>query len=106
MAVLTIIMDVIVDFNYTNFTGDGILRVATLAYTNIFANMFWGILLGFVGAGIHANKRSLLTTGTYLVLVGIFFSILFPHELALLFGLLLAFMFTTILYNAFVRKKR
>ena len=82
------------------------MRVATLAYTNIFANFFWGILLGFIGAGIHANKRSLLTTGTYLVLVGVFFSVIFPESLALLLGLILAFMFTTIFYNAFVRKSR
>jgi len=67
--------------------------------------LFWGILLGFIGAGIHANKRSLLTTGTYLVLVGIFFSIIMPKGIVLLLGLILSFMFTTIIYNAFVRKK-
>jgi len=69
-------------------------------------NYFWGIFFGFIGAGVYARQRSILTGMVYLILVGIFFSIVLPHMFAYLLGLILAFMFTTIFYNAFVKKKQ
>lgn len=89
-------------FNFTNFTNAGILRVAFDPYYHLFGNFTWGIIFGIIGTGIYANERSLGTTSIYLIMVGIFFSIVFPEWIWYLFGLLLGFLLTTIFYKAFV----
>jgi len=94
-----------VDFNITNFTSDGILRVAFDPYLSIFGNITWGLIFGFIGAAVYANERSLGTTAVYLIIVGMFMAIIFPNGLATIFGLLLAFIMATILYIAFVQQK-
>jgi len=92
--------------NFTNFTVDGILRAAFDPYTSILGNFFWGIFFGFIGAGLYANERSITTIATYLILIGIFFSIIFPIPLMYLFGLILGFIITVILYVAFVESRK
>lgn len=98
-------MAVSVDYNFTNFTLGGILRLAFNPYYAIFGNLTWGIIFGFIGAGIYANNRSLGTVGVYLILVGVFFSIVFPVWFIYLFGLLLSFILTTIFYVTFVENR-
>jgi len=90
-------------FNFSNFTNQGIFRVAFQVYYSTFGNFTWGIILGFIGAGIYANERSIGTTAIYLILVGVFMSIILPLPLAGIFGLILAFMITVIFYKAFVQ---
>ena len=94
-----------IEFNFSNFTNQGIIRVAFLPYTSLFGNYFWGIMFGFIGAGIYAKKRSKLTTAIYLIIVGIFFGIVLPYHLAYLLGLVLAFLITVIFYNTYIEKK-
>lgn len=94
-----------IDFSLTNLTTEGILRVAFDPYYNVFGNFTWGIVLGFIGAGLYANERSIGTITTYLILVGIFASILFPAQLVMLFGLLLAFGLSVIFYITFIESR-
>ena len=95
-----------VDYNFTNFTVGGLLRVAFDPYYAIFGNLTWGIIFGFIGAGIYANNQSLGTVGIYLIIVGVFFSIVFPIWFVYIFGLLLSFILSTIFYITFVKQRR
>jgi hypothetical protein len=94
-----------IDFNFTNFTSSGILRVGFQPYLVIFGNFTWGIIFGFIGAGLYANERSIGTITIYLILVGVFVSILFPASLIGLFGLILVFTLTVIFYKAFIQNR-
>jgi len=96
---------VALEYNFSNFTSDGILRIAFDPYLSIFGNYTWGIIFGFIGAGLYANERSIGTLMAYLVLVGIFMSIILPAAFAAILGLILAFIFGTIFYIAFVKEK-
>lgn len=94
-----------IDFSLQNLTTEGILRVAFNPYISVFGNFTWGIILGFIGTGLYANERSVGTIATYLILVGIFGSILFPAQLVMLFGLLLAFTLSVIFYISFIETR-
>ena len=94
-----------IDFSLTNLTTEGILRVAFNPYVSVFGNFTWGIILGFIGTGLYANERSIGTITTYLILVGIFGAILFPAQLVMLFGLLLAFVLSVIFYITFIESR-
>ena len=95
-----------IDLSLENFTNAGIIRVAFDPYLSIFGNFTWGIIFGFIGAGLYANERSVATISIYLILVGIFFSIIFPLWVVYIFGLLLAFLLTTVFYITFVKTRR
>ena len=88
-------------YNFSNFTRDGIFRVAFTPYLALMHDMFWGILFGIIGVAIYANERSLGTTTIYLILVGIFVAIVFPASIMAFFGMILAFLLATIFYKAF-----
>lgn len=94
------------DFNFTNFTGGGLVRWGFDPYYAIFGNFTWGIILGFIGTGLYAGERSIGTILIYLLLVGIFFSIIFPAPLIYLFGLIFTFLVTIVLYKVFVEKRK
>jgi len=100
------ILAVVYQYNFQNFTADGIIRVAFDPYLSILGNFTWGIIFGFIGAGLYASNRSVGLMITYLVLVGIFMSIILPAELVAIFGLLLAFLLATVFYIAFIEKRR
>ena len=93
------------EYNFSNFTSDGILRIAFDPYLSIFGNYTWGIIFGFIGAGLYANERSLGTITIYLILVGVFMSIILPVAFAAILGLILAFIVGTIFYVSFVKEK-
>jgi len=78
------------------------MRVAFGPYLDLFGNLFWGILFGFIGGALYANERSIGTTAAYLILVAAFTGFIFPSSVVAILGLLLAFMITTILYITFV----
>ena len=90
-------------FNFSNFTAGGILRLGFDPYTSVLGNVTWGIIFGFIGAGIYANQRSLGITLAYLIGIGAFFGLIFPEELAFIFGLLLTFIISIVLYVTFVQ---
>ena len=106
MNFLSSIIMAVYQYNFSNFTADGILRVAFDPYLSIFGNFTWGIIFGFIGAGLYASNRSLGLSLTYLVLVGMFMSIIFPAQIIAIFGLLLAFLLATVFYIAFIQKQR
>ena len=93
-----------IGFNFTEFIDGGILRWGMVPYYVIFGNFTWGIILGFIGTGLYANERSIGTTLLYLLLVGIFFSIILPMALVFLFGLIFTFLISIVLYKAFIEK--
>ena len=93
------------DYNFTNFTSTGILRIAMDPYFSLFGNLTWGIFFGFVGTGLYANERSIGTLIAYLVIVGVFFSIVFPAGLIYLFGLILSFALSVTFYRTFIENR-
>lgn len=99
-----VVMVNITAFNFTEFINGGIIKWGMNPYYTIFGNFTWGIILGFIGAGLYANERSVGTVMLYLLLVGIFFSIIFPMPITYLFGLIFTFLITIILYKAFIEK--
>lgn len=98
-------MQASLDFNLSNFTRDGIIRVAFDPYYAIFGNFTWGVIFGFIGVALYANERSIGTIATYLIIVGIFMSIIFPSILMGLFGMILAFTIAVIFYRTFIESK-
>lgn len=94
-----------IDLDFDNFTDEGIFKVGFSPYVAILGNFTWGIIFGFIGAGLYANERSIAAISAYLILVGTFFSIILPYSVVYLFGLILAFVLTVIFFVAFIRKK-
>jgi len=92
-------------FNLTNITDGGLARAMFDCYRVIFGNFFWAIVFGFIGAGIYVNERSIGTIVTYLILVGIFMSIIFSTSVVAIFGVFLAFLLTVIFFKAFVDRR-
>ena len=97
-----------ISLNLSNITYE-LARKSVEPYTNIFGNYFWGIFFGFIGAAIYAagsgdNKIYLVLTA-YLIAVGIIFGIILDYAIMAIFGLLLAFLISTILYKVFVETR-
>lgn len=93
-------------FNMSDFMGE-IMRYAFAPYLVIFGNMFWGIFFGFIGAGIYAgSERSWLPTIGYLIIIGVIFSAILDFFMIAIFGLILAFLVTVLLYNVFVEARQ
>jgi len=94
---------VTVDINVTNFTQN-FLIFAFNPYTSIFANFTWGIIFGFVGAGLYVGSKSVITIFAYLVMVGIVFAAILPIAIIGIFGLILVFIGTTAFYVILIEK--
>jgi len=92
------------ELNFTNFTQNWLIY-AFDPYTSLFANMTWGILFGFIGAGIYVGSRSVQAVFTYLVVVGLIFGIILPSALAAIFVFILTFMGASALYIVFVSSR-
>jgi len=92
------------DFNLTNFTQNWLVY-AFDPYMNIFGNVTWGLIFGFVGAGVYVGSRSGPTAFTYLVIVGLIFSAILPEPLIAVFVLILTFLGTGALYIVYVTRK-
>jgi len=105
IRIISLIVAATLDFNFSNFTNIGILRVAFDPYYSIVGNFLWGIIFGFIGMAIYANERSIGTATLYLILIGIFISVVFPAALIGIFGLMLAFTLATIFYKTFVQSR-
>jgi len=88
---------VTIEINVSNFV-ENFIRYAFDPYTSLFANFAWGIIFGFVGAGIFVGSRSIITVFTYLVIVGVVFAIILPIAIIAIFGLILVFIGTTAFY--------
>jgi len=94
-----------IQLNLSNLTTDGIIKAAFNPYYSVFGEFTWGIILGFIGAAIYANERSIGTVSTYLILVGLFVSIIFPTHIVAVFGVILSFLIAVIFYKAFVERQ-
>ena len=92
-------------FNLTNLTDGGLARAMFECYRTIFGNFFWALVFGFIGAGIYVNERSIGSIVTYLMLLGVFVSIIFTFDVIAIFGLFLAFLLAVIFFKAFVDRK-
>lgn len=92
----------IIDLNFSEFIDEGIIRLAFGPYLNLFGNLFWGLMFGFIGGALYANERSIGTITAYLLLVGAFTGFIFPASVVAILGIILAFALTTILYITFV----
>lgn len=94
-----------IDFDLNDLTVQGILRVAFDPYFSVFGEFTWGIIFGFIGAGLYINERSIGSIATFLILVGVFATIILPSEIIFLFSIILAFIITTIFYITFIESK-
>lgn len=94
------------DFNFTNFTTEGVFKVSFSPFIHIFGNYFFPMLLGVIGSALYANERSLGTITVYLILMGAFFAIVFPQSMISIFMMLLAFALAVTFYKAFLRRDR
>lgn len=92
------------DFNITNFTSNWLVY-AFSPYASIFGNAMWGIIFGFMGAGIYAGSRSGPTVFTFLIIVGLIFSIILPEALIAIFVMVVTLIGTSALYVVYVTKK-
>ena len=81
VCIIPIILAATLDFNFTNFTSQGIFRVAFDPYVSVVGNFTWEIIFGFIGIAIYANERSIGTATLYLILIGLFISVVFPTAL-------------------------
>ena len=104
MTSLLRIVLVILDFNLTNMTLKGIMRASFEPFTNIFGSYFIGMILGVIGVAVYVEERSLGHMIGYLIIVGVFFSIIIPVEISALVGLIAGIVLTRILYKAFAKK--
>ena len=92
------------NFNITNFTQE-IFVYAFSPYVSIFGNLTWGIIFGFVGAGVYVGSNSIPTTFGYLCIIGLIFGAILPQALIAIFGLIAAFIGASVLYNAFISSR-
>jgi hypothetical protein len=97
-----------IDINITNFTQNW-AYYSVQPYINIFGNLFWGMLFGFIGAAIYVSGEGdpriyLIITG-YLIIVGLIFGIALAAPVIAIFGLILTFLVTNIFYKTFVEAK-
>lgn len=93
-----------VDINITNFT-ENIFRYAFDPYISIFGNFTWGIIFGFIGAGIFVASRSAVTTFGYLIIVGLVFGLILPTAFIGILGLIVVFIGTVAFYFLLVESK-
>ena len=97
-----------INLNLSNLTYE-LTRHSIEPYTNIFGNFFWGMFFGFIGTSIYVagggDSRIYLVLVSYLVGVGIIFGIILDSATIAIFGLLLAFLVSAILYKVFVETK-
>ena len=93
-----------ITFNLTDFMENWMVHSLGV-YTNLLGNFAWGIMFGFIGAGIYVGSRSIPTTFAYLCIIGLVFSIILPGAIIGLFALVAAFIGTSILYNTFVSSR-
>ena len=93
---------VVPSFNLSDIINQTFV-IAFNPYVSIFGNLTWGIIFGFMGGAIYAgSERQYLLTFGYLVIVGITFGIILPYALIAIFGIIVAFIGTVVVYNAFV----
>jgi len=104
LLILIHIILVSVDINITNFT-ENIFRYAFNPYISIFGNFTWGIIFGFIGAGLFIASRSTATAFTYLVLIGLVFGVLLPEALVGIFGMIVAFIAAAAFYVILVESR-
>lgn len=97
-----------INLNLSNITYE-LARHSVEPYTNIFGNYFWGMFFGFVGASMYAagtgDSRIYLVLIAYLVTVGIIFGVILDYAIIAIFGLLLTFLVTAVLYKVFVEAR-
>ena len=80
-------------------------QMGFVPYTNLVGNWFFAMFFGFIGGSVYigtGNKNALLT---YLILVGIFMTLVLPSLVLAIFGLLTGFIIASILYFAFIQKR-
>lgn len=92
------------DLNVSEFMHQP-FKYALDPYTSLFGNLTWGILFGFVGAGVYVGSHSQTTTFAYLVIVGIVFSLILPAAIISIFGIVMAFIGAIALYTLYVTRK-
>jgi len=99
------ILSLIEGLNFSNFTGN-VFVYAFDPYLSLLGNFTWGIIFGFIGAGVYvASERQLLTTTGYLILMGVIFAVIMSTSLVTILGLILAFIISSMMYHAFVEKR-
>jgi len=98
-----IIQIIIMDW-ISNLTSNP-FKMGFVPYTGMLGNWFFAMFFGFIGGAVYigtGNKGALLT---YLMLVGIFMTLVLPFLILTIFGLIVGFIIASILYYAFIQKE-
>lgn len=91
-----------ISINVTQLFEDGLIKVAFGPYIAILGSVFFGVFFGFIGAGLYINEKSTGTLLGYLILVGIFCSIILHEFVVIAFGLILVFLIASVFYKAYM----
>ena len=94
-----------INFDFDSFTVSGILRIAFDPYFTVFGNFTWGVIFGFIAAGMYINERSIGSLATFLILCGVFGAVILPAEFIFLFSIILTFIISTVFYITFIESK-
>jgi len=94
-----------IDINLSDFVRNW-SQYAFNPYTSIFGDLAFGILFGFIGAGIYVGAGSKVSVFGYMIVIGIIFAVVFPAIMILMFGVLVTFIGTGVLYNVYARTKQ
>jgi len=96
---------VTIDINLSDFVTNW-LKYAFNPYTSIFGDLTFGILFGFIGAGVYVGAGSKITIFGFMILAGIIFAVVLPSVVILMFAVLVTFIGTAVLYNVYTRTKQ
>ena len=93
-----------ISINVSDFINNW-LQYSFNPYTSMLGNLVWGIIFGFIGAGIFVGSKSVQTAFTYLVIVGVVFGLILPQAIIGIFGLIVVFIAASVFYTVFVEGK-
>jgi len=93
-----------IDINLSDFVHNW-SQYAFSPYTTIFGDLTFGILFGFIGAGIYVGAGSKVSVFGFMILAGIIFAVVFPAIMILMFAVLVTFIGTGVLYSVYTRTR-
>ena len=93
-----------IDINLSDFVNNWMIY-AFSPYTTLFGDLTFGIIFGFIGAGIYVGAGSKVTIFGFMILTGIVFSVVFPSTVIIMFAVLVTLIGTAALYAVYTQKQ-
>ena len=103
-----ILLQILDNFNASNFTQN-VVQNSLNPYLVLLGDLFWGIFFGFMIAAIYVSgdgdPKIYLSLMAFLVIIAIIFVVLLPFYLIAIFGMLLSFIVSGVLFKTFVEAR-